>query len=1022
MNNQIFKNVVMAGLLAFSVTSTAEDIDLFVGAPPPNATDAPNVLILLDNTANWSSAFTNEIAALIATVNGLPVKADGTPLFRLGLMMFTETGGGNSGQDGGYVRAAVRPLTAANKTKYMALLNSLDKNGDKSNGGKLGNSMTDAYRYFKGQAPYSGNNKNKTDYLGNISGTTASNAIYALPGNALKTKAGSPYLSPVVSGCAKNFIIYISNGAAQDNSSDTTGATTQLSTAGGTTTAIPISPNGSQTNVGDEWARFMKKSSLNVTTYTVDIDKVATGQGPGWSALLKSMAGVSGGKYFDVSSTSGVNGAAISNALGQIFSEIQAVNSVFAAVSLPVSVNTQGTYLNQVFVGMFRPDQNAAPRWNGNLKQYKIGYNNIGNLSLLDADDIGAINSQTGFITECARSFWTPTVLDTYWSNKPQGSCLAVANSDISNYPDGNIVEKGAQGFKLRGSVSRTVKTCSATFSGCTALLDFNNSNVTQANLGAASTAERDALINWAKGLDVDDENVNGVTTLEMRQTAHGDVVHSRPVAINYGSDVSPSVVVFYGGNDGILRAVNGNRSTSIGAVAAGGELWSFVAPEFFKNIKRIRDNTVQISFKGSAIAGAQPKPYGFDGAITAHQSASTAWIFATMRRGGRALYSFDVSTPASPSLKWKRGCPNAADDVGCSSGFDGMGQSWSAPKVIKSTGYGGGSSPMLIMGGGYDPCEDGDPHTCTATSKGKQIYVMDADTGALLKTFNTERGVISEVTMITDDDGLVTYGYASDLGGNLYRISGATANTPIGATAPASWTMTKIAALGGSGTDARKFMFAPDVVVDNGVHVLLLGSGDREKPLTAYSTSITVANRFYMIKDIPTNLAWLSAESATCGGAFICHNSLTAITASVTPEQSVLDLSKGWYLGLSASEQVVTSSVTVFGTVTFSTHQPAAVVAGACSSNLGEARVYNVRYLNAASANGTSNRYEDISGDGLPPSPVAGKVTLDNGETVPFIIGASAKSPLEGSLREGGGGSVATSQPKSRVYWYIQQ
>ena len=43
-----------------------------------------------------------------------------------------------------------------------------------------------------------------------------------------------------------------------------------------------------------------------------------------------------------------------------------------ASVSLPVSVNTQGTYLNQVFVGMFRPDGDAAPRWYGNLKQYKL--------------------------------------------------------------------------------------------------------------------------------------------------------------------------------------------------------------------------------------------------------------------------------------------------------------------------------------------------------------------------------------------------------------------------------------------------------------------------------------------------------------------------------------------------------------------------------------------------------------------------------------------------------------------------
>lgn len=1020
MKTHFYKSAMMLGLLAFSVTSIAEDIDLFVGAAPAG-TSVPNILIVLDNTANWNSAFTNEIAALVSTVNGLPVNADNTARFRLGLMMFTETGGGNSGTDGGYVRAAIRPLTTANKTKYIALMNSLDKVSDKSNGGKLGNAMTDAYRYFSASAPYSGNNKEKTDYTGNSTGSTASNAIYALAGNALSTKSGSPYLNPIVDSCAKNYIIYISNGAAQDNSGDISDATAALSTAGGSTTPIPISPSGSQDNVGDEWARYMKKSSQRITTYSVDIDKVTTGSGPGWTALLKSMAGVSGGKYFDVSSASA--GSQISAALNQIFSEIQAVNSVFAAVSLPVSVNTQGTYLNQVFVGMFRPDQDAYPRWNGNLKQYKIGYDDTNTLNLLDADSHGAINNGTGFIAECARSFWTPTTVDTYWTNKPQGGCLVTANSDISNYPDGNIVEKGAQGYKLRSSITRTIKTCSPTFASCTTMLDFNNTNVSQADLGAASTTERDALINWAKGLDVDDEDIDATTTTEMRQTAHGDVVHSRPVALNFGTVVAPQVVVFYGGNDGVLRAINGNRSTNIGSVTPGSELWAFVAPEFYGNIKRIRDNTTQISFKGSTVVGALPKPYGFDGPITAYKSGSTAWIYPTMRRGGRAVYAFDVGTPASPTLKWKIGCPNAADDVGCSTGFTGMGQSWSPPKSFKAAGYSSGA-PMLIMGGGYDPCEDADPQTCTSSNKGHQIYVLDADTGAALKTFNTDRGVVGEISVVPDTvTGMAKYAYAADLGGNVYRISGADANSAIGATAPGSWTITKIASLGGTGVDARKFMFAPDVVEDNGTYYLMVGSGDREKPLAAYTSAAAVTNRFYMIKDKPDQATWLSSESSNCGGvSVICNSSLTAITTNTTPSQSSLDLSKGWYLALAASEQVVTSAITIYGTVTFSTHQPAAIVASACSSNLGEARVYNVKYLNADSANWTSNRYQDLSGDGLPPSPVAGLVTLDNGETVPFVIGANSDSPLKPSPPAGVPPGAASTQPKSRVYWYLQQ
>lgn len=1007
MCSRLTRRLALALLMACTGAATqAEDIDLFVGASASATTEVPNVLIVLDNTANWNTAFTNEIAALAATINGLPADK-----FRVGLMMFTESGSGNSNADGGYVRAAIRLLDSANKTKYQNLVNSLHVLNDKSNGGKLGKTMVEVHRYFSAGTPYAGNNKVKTDYTGNTSGSTASNAIYALTGNALTAKAGTTYTSPIASGCAKNYVIYISNGAVQDNASDTSAATNELSTAGGSTTAIPISPSGSQDNVGDEWARFLKQSSLGVTTYTVDVDKVTTGQGPGWSALLKSMASVSSGKYFDVSSSTG-GGAQISTALNKIFSEIQAVNTVFASVSLPVSVNTQGTYLNQVYIGMFRPDQDALPRWMGNLKQYKLGLTS-GELNLQDADSTGAINNQTGFIAECARSYWTPTTTDTYWSFRPQGSCLAVTGAANSNYPDGNVVEKGAQAYKLRATTTRTVKTCGA--SSCTALTDFNNTNVSQAALGAASTTERDALINWAKGQDVDDENLDGTTTAAMRASAHGDVVHSRPVAINYGTDASPQVVVFYGGNDGVLRAINGNRSANIGSVTPGTELWSFIPPEFYGQIKRLRDNSTQVSFYGST--GGSPKPYGMDGPMAVYKDASTAWLYATQRRGGRNLYAFDVSTAASPSLKWRLGCPSLSSDTGCSTGFTGLGQTWSPPKAIKASGYGSGASPILLMGGGYDTCEDADPHTCTSSAKGRVIYALNADTGAVLASFTTERSVVADLTVLTDSSGLATYAYAADLGGNVYRLN-------IGAAAPAAWTLTKVAALGCADTSActgnRKFMFAPDVVVEGSNHIVLIGSGDREKPLLGYTTAAGVSNRMYMFKDVPTDAAWLSSESATCGSAVICQDSLLPITTSTNPSASDLAAKKGWYLGLAATEQVVTSSITTYGITTFSTHTPAVPVSGMCGSNLGTARVYNIRYTNAEPANNTASRSETIVGGGLPPSPVGGMVTLDNGTTVGFVIGANPNSPIEAKLRTPL--SSAVSQPKSRVYWFQQR
>lgn len=1036
MKKHLFKVLLAAFALLVHLPGNAEDIDLFVGIPP-SATDVPNVLIILDNTANWNQPFAVEKAALVSVFNGLTLNK-----FRVGLMMFTETGGGNTGNDGGYVRAAIRLMDATNRPLYSAMIGSLDQTADKSNGGKVAKAMEEAYLYYSHGTPHAGNAKAKTDYAGNTSGSAASNAVYALAGNALAAKGSTAYNNPILSGsCGRNYIIYISNGAAQDNSSDVSQATGALATAGGDTAAISINPSGSQDNVADEWARYLKVSALGIAIYTIDINKVTTGQGPGWTALLKSMAGQSGGKYFDVSSTVGTE---IQDALNDIFSEIQSVNSVFASVSLPVSVNTQGTYLNQVYVGMFRPDPDQNPRWAGNLKQYKLGQIS-GVLKLEDADGRSAINNQTGFITECARSFWTPTALDTEWASHPSGDCLTVANSRVSNYPDGNVVEKGAQAYKLRVAASRTVKTCgAASVAACTSggLTAFNTTNVTQALLGAVDSTEQAALINWTMGMDnMEDENVNGNLT-DKRLSAHGDVVHSRPVAVNFAAaGATPSVVAFYGANDGMLRAVNGNRANAIGTIPAGGELWSFMPPEFYPSIKRLRDNEIRISYPNNA-AGTptpQPKNYGMDGPITAFNGpvggSTKQFVFATMRRGGRAAYAFDVTNsltaPTNPTLKWKIGCK--PDGTGCSTGMDGVGQTWSSMKAFTTAGEGSGATPLLIMGGGYDTCDDYDAlaaggmnNNCVAASKGHYVYVINADTGAVVKAFDTggNRGVIADVTLVRDSGLQVIYGYTADLGGNVYRLafSGPSAD----------WTITKIAALGcdGSGTCAanvanRKFMFAPSVVATDGVPTLssnfaiMLGSGDREKPLNYYAAASAVTNKFFMFVDKPAVAAATYPGSGDCGTAIICPNSLLSVAVNATPTAGDLATKKGWAQALRSTEQVVTSAITIFGVVTFSTHQPAVPTPGSCSSNLGTTLVYNMNFLTSATANGTANKSEDVAGDGLPPSPVAGEVTLDNGVTVPFCIGCSKDSPLEGAPPRSVGSVI---QPKGRLYWYIQK
>lgn len=443
---QLILTALFTALLLNPLASQAEDIDIYSGIT--SSAGLPNVLIILDNSANWNTPFTAEKSALVSTVSGLNATVN------IGLMMFAETGGGNDSVDGGYVRFGVRPMTGANKTALATMVNNLDILTDKSNNAVYGLPMHEAYVYFAGLGSRSGFGKVKRDYAGN----TANNPLAAgLPGNPFTSAASTTYVSPMNNECQKNFIIFISNGPAGDNSSATGEATSLLAGVGGNTATIALNPNGAQSNVADEWARFLSSNDINSTlantqtvrTYTVDVNPGTTGQGPAHTALLKSMAAHGKGKYFAVTG----DASAIAQAILRILNEVQAVNSVFSSSSLPVSVNAQGTYLNQIYMGMFRPDEGGAPRWLGNLKQYQFAYDAASDtLKLADSLGEDAVSAGgTGFLSPDAVSFWTskntavePDLGGGFWRNKP--------NSAGGGYdsPDGELVEKGGAAQVLR--------------------------------------------------------------------------------------------------------------------------------------------------------------------------------------------------------------------------------------------------------------------------------------------------------------------------------------------------------------------------------------------------------------------------------------------------------------------------------------------------------------------------------------------------------------------------------------------
>lgn len=1026
--------LLLAALWGAATAASAEDIDLF-NQDPTQTGVPPNVLFVLDNSANWNATIGDttknqmEHQALYEVLTDPAWLASAeSPSMRVGLMHFAKS----NSPKGGKVVQAVEALTAAGQEEWKTRLYSEFLDGrpvigsealEKTNNAPYALMLNEAYRYFAGLSPMSGTADGSHDP-----------AALGDDGN---------YLSPTTANaCAKNFVILIGNG--EPDSGEDNDAEAKLRALGGVYRDDPIDlqNDGYESNWGDEYARFMSGIDLadthsgtqNIITYVIDVhnsdsNKNGTNKYQAARDWLHSIGQEGGGKTFTAETV-----AEIKAAIDDILNEIQAVNSVFASTTLPVSVNVRGTNLNQVYIGMFRPDAQNRPRWLGNLKLYQLAVDDsTDSVYLADVNGERADSQVTGFIGSSATSFWSHD--SSFWSFEPRGT-----PKTASDAPDGEVVEKGAAAQQLRDDYpGRTLYTCTGTCGPGSllagSLFDTSNAGISGGELGVTTDAERTALINWIRGED-NAENEDGdadaggnALMTDVRASVHGDVLHSRPAVINYNRDGSDNdIIVFYGANDGVFHAIEG------GTEATGGhELWGFVPEEFFGKLKRLRDNTEISASNGN-------KPYFVDGSIAVYRKdvgpdgdpnpdgkliaadGDKVYLYLTMRRGGRLIYALDVSDPASPKLLWKR---SAAD-----AGWSELGQTWSEPRVAQIAydpdGDGVGTD-VLIMGAGYDSAAD-DQQPAGVNTMGRGILVVNAHTGDVIwqagpapsgAAYNVPvpemvHSIPSAATVIdrdrsTNTDGYEDRVYVGDTGGNLWRVD-------IADPEPANWKVHRLAAVGGT-TDTggvRKFLYPPDVVYEDGYDAIMIGSGDREHPFDK-----TVANRFYMFKDSYTSAS--GADSIPT----IAETALYDATANLVQvgtaaeqqgAQDSLDSAAGWYIRLGEGEKVVGGSVTLSGTTFFNTNQPRPATANDCTSNLGIARNYMVSYADGSATienDGisdltTADRARQVPGGGYPPSPVPVIVEID-GKKYQAVISGTQVAQAPGTQLE----------TRARKYWY---
>jgi len=638
----------------------------------------------------------------------------------------------------------------------------------------------------------------------------------------------------------------------------------------------------------------------------------------------------------------------------------------------------------------------------------------------------------------CQYSPKTASVTTSVAHNIPTGALVSIAGATPAGY-------NGSWVVTATGPTTFTYQ-----YTAAARLASFAGMGAT-----ASSTATtRDALTKWVRGEDnYGDEaslcppgSTAGVgncpnPAINIRPSVHGDVLHSRPLVLNYGG--TNGVIVFYGGNDGVFRAVNGNQTNPTSSLlpTPGSELWGFIPSEFFGQLKRQHDNSPALlmpSTPAGIIPTPQTKDYFVDGSTGIYQVidgagvTTKAYLYLGMRRGGRFFYALDATNPSSPQFLWRHSNTDT--------GFSELGQTWSQPKVANIAGY---ANPVLIFGAGYDaPAEDTEPPT--ADTMGRGIFILDAVTGNLVwkATFGAslscpsasaactlpemKYSIPSDITLLDkNNDGKIDRLYVGDMGGNVWRVD----LEPTAGNTPAFWQVEKLAALGCAtgpctiGTTPRKIFYPPEVITTSGYDAVFTATGDREHPLysTTAQSACTVTNRAYLLKDTATGMD---------GSALSTITELTGTTANLfnstsTPWDGTLN---GYYVTFHACEKSVNAPLVTAGYIYFGTNQGKAPHHHnhTCEETLGEAIGYKLKPFAGTYVEG------EFEGGGLPPSPVSGVVNIvdSSGNTiqVPFCIGCGGEEDDGGNSGCGSESALAGCKPpisvstsRSRSYWYIK-
>jgi type IV pilus assembly protein PilY1 len=912
----------------------------------------------------------------------------------VGLMRFSSNG------KGGMVATAINDIgpvgangAGTQRRIFIDDLNRMTANGSTP----LSETFYEAVMYFQGKGVDYGINSTEGSYW---SGTPYPSTP--------ASRSGNTYVSPITNECQKNYVVLLTDG---DPVNDPLNSTRR----GRVGNDVVNCGNSDANNCLDDIAASI---GTNDQSSTLTGDQVISTYTIGFAnsnPLLQqtadaSMAATGVGERFFAD-----NALSLAATLNSIIGNVFDTNASFSSPAVSVNAFNRSVHLNDLYFTLFKPAIGA--HWPGNLKKYKLDFfvdvndvDNDGDTTerlpfVADANStatvpVNAVDAATGFFSKDAQSFWSDAV-------------------------DGSDIREGGAAGEFKNNGKRKVYTFTGTYTNNNGVfvpsaasgdltttvnaVDKSNAAITDTMLNIVGlppklspTPRIETLLDWSAGLDVFDlYGASGTTTDQRLQM--GDPLHSQPALVQYTGSVDgttpPDLVAYVATNDGYLHAIDADD---------GKELFSFIPQELLPNLNTLMDNN------------SGNKVYGLDGDVVAwindanndgtiSGAGEHVYLYVGMRRGGRNIYSIDVTDRNNPTLRWviKGGTGDYAE----------LGQTWSSVNVEKIKD-GNTERTVLVFGGGYDTNQDtASVRTATGDSMGRAVYIADATTGAML--WSAEPGGNVSLTEMKysiparvkpldiKGDGFIDRLYVADTGGQIFRFDIDNTN---GAALAGSVTGGRIAdlAVDNSATDARRFYYPPDVALisergKSSYLALAISSGYRAHP-----NNTDIHDRIYVIKD--TDVYNVPNPYVTLTESNLYNATLNLVAGDGSAAQNdtakaALANTDGWYIFLDdetvasnwLGEKGLSEALILEGTVIVTTFTPNLTSSSSsCNPQSGNGKVFFMNVLDAspvlsaATDKRPGRHLYGIAKSGIPPSP---NVVVTKGGEPTLCVGTECKA-----------------------------